>query len=844
MKADLSENETAEAGSVRVVALGPLPSDPYFVNQWHLRNIGQSGGTPGVDLRLFYNGANIWEDFTGAGVHVGIIDTGVDTRHPDLNGNYDASREAIVNGRRVDGFVERWGESYHGTAVAGIIAAERNGVGVVGIAYDAAITSIPAIPDSDSGDPPVPILEAVASMRHFDVVNNSWGFAGFQADNPNHASFQDYFAALDAAWNQGRGGLGTIIVKAAGNGRSSDHNTNADGTDSCYATIAVAALDHNGYVAAYSSEGPGLLVSAPAGGFSDPGRIWTTDRSDGFGYDSVAGSEAYAKNFNGTSAAAPMVSGVVALMLDANPALSARDVQEILAYSARHTGSAIGGSHASPEKYDWQWNAAENWNGGALHFSNDYGFGLVDAHAAVRLAEYWLHHRQQQTQLLAVDATPSVSPVSIPDNNLNGVSFTFTLSAAMAIESVELTLWGTHTYVGDLEIDLVSPSGTVSSLWNDNLSSEDIPTSGWTLKSNLFRGEAAAGIWTVRIRDTFAQDVGVINSAKLTVRGEAATADDLYVYTDEFVFYAATQPARAQLNDEAGTDTINAASVTGDSVIDLRPGATSTLAGTSLVLGATTVVEHAIAGDGDDRLAGNDADNLLIGGRGNDTLTGGAGRDTLIGDRGNDSYWVTADDTVIEGAGGGIDTVYASFGFDLRLFPHVENLTLLDSPPATKQSSATLAGNAANNVLTGNAAENRLFGFGGKDTLHGGAAGDVLAGGAKRDVLIGGDGADIFQFGARIESKAGKGRDVILDFEQGADVIDLSAIDTGKTPGDQAFTWIGSAKFSGARGELHYLRKGGFVLVEGDGNGDGRADFQLAVHGAGLSKLFATDFDL
>ena len=85
-----------------------------------------------------------------------------------------------------------------------------------------------------------------------------------------------------------------------------------------------------------------------------------------------------------------MVTGVVSLMYDANAGLGWRDVQSILASSARHVGSDVGGGIAGSEHYAWDFNAAGTWNGGGQHFSNDYGYGLVDALAAVRLAETWL----------------------------------------------------------------------------------------------------------------------------------------------------------------------------------------------------------------------------------------------------------------------------------------------------------------------------------------------------------------------------------------------------------------------------------------------------------------------
>ena len=95
----------------------------------------------------------------------------------------------------------------------------------------------------------------------------------------------------------------------------------------------------------------------------------------------------YQGTFGGTSAASPTVAGVVALMLQANPNLGWRDVQEILSYSSRHVGSAVGAARIGYEDNAWTFNGADNWNGGGLHFSNDYGFGLVNTLAAVRLAE-------------------------------------------------------------------------------------------------------------------------------------------------------------------------------------------------------------------------------------------------------------------------------------------------------------------------------------------------------------------------------------------------------------------------------------------------------------------------
>ncbi|HVJ70317.1 MAG TPA: S8 family serine peptidase, partial [Sphingomicrobium sp.] len=173
----------------------------------------------------------------------------------------------------------------------------------------------------------------------------------------------------------------TILVKSAGNNRGSGFDTNYDNFTNHRQVIAVGAVDHNGVVSYYSTPGANLLVVAPSSTYGVG--LTTTDIAGAGGNNSGD----YITGFTGTSAAAPQVSGVVALMLEANPDLGWRDVQEILAMSARQVGDPA--SLTGSEKYQWSYNGAANWNGGGMHFSNDYGFGLVDALAAVRLAESW-----------------------------------------------------------------------------------------------------------------------------------------------------------------------------------------------------------------------------------------------------------------------------------------------------------------------------------------------------------------------------------------------------------------------------------------------------------------------
>lgn len=174
-----------------------------------------------------------------------------------------------------------------------------------------------------------------------------------------------------------------------------------------------------------------------------------------------------------------------------------------------------------------------------------------------------------------------------------------------------------------------------------------------------------------------------------------------------------------------------------------------------------------------------------------------------------------------------------------------EHLTLL----GTRDIAGT--GNAADNVIRGTAGANTLAGLGGADTLvgeggldrlEGGAGNDLLRGGADTDRLLGGADADVFDFNGLSESRRGAARDSIGDFQRGLDDIDLAGIDARSGGGDNPFRWIGKQDFHGRKGELHFVKKAGYVLVEGDVNGDGRADFQIKVDG--LGALGAGDFVL
>lgn len=589
------------------------PTDPLLSSQWHLFDIGRLGFIQTDNLSGL---ERVWADYRGAGVSVGIWDDGVQASHWDLAANYDASKQVTTSGTLNNGQPVATGDN-HGTAVAGLIAADDNGQGGVGVAPDAKITGIKIFGGADDINSQWSrYLLTLDNLGKFDVTNHSYGAA------PDYRVYGDT-AKFEASLVTGRGGLGTINVKSAGN-----HNTDGIGTavDASRSTVTVAALTSDGQVASYSAYGAHILVAAPAGSV-------TTDRLGTVGYNTATGGD-YTTGFGGTSAAAPVTTGLVSLMLDANAGLGWRDVQAILAYSAQGTGSLVTGNTAN-ENSAWRTNGADNWNGGGLHYSNDYGFGLINAHAAVRMAEVWTLMQGSAAvsanEIKAATGTLAVSR-AITDNATT--SYSFTVAGKVELEHVGLTLTLTHSDLTDLRISLVSPDGTEIIVYNGTSGTATTSDLGLTYTFGLegFRGELSNGVWTVRISDVAAGDTGVLTSVAFTGYGASETVNDVYHYTDEVLAALARSGGAARLtlvDSDGGTDWIDAAPMWKNLSLDLREGATSTLGGTAfLSIAAGSVIENAVGGDGNDSLTGNAANNILVGMRGDDRLDGGAGSDT------------------------------------------------------------------------------------------------------------------------------------------------------------------------------------------------------------------------
>ena len=657
-----------------------LPTDAFLGEQWYLY--------PRTGINVF----PVWADYTGSGVRVAVFDQGIDPSHPELDLNLLTSlgRKA---GNLSAGGAPILATDNHGTAVAGTIAAERNASGMVGVSYGAGLVSI------YSQYSVAEIANALTYAGNFDVLNNSWGFAPQGSDyyslygdwaftdNFSTARFSAAGAALANLAATGRHGLGTVVVQSAGNSFGVGDDTNLHNFQNSQYIITVAATDYAGKVTGYSSPGASVLVAAPGGGGTDTlSDIFTTDRTGAAGVDPGD----YTR-IAGTSFSAPIVSGVVALMLEANPNLGYRDVQEILAYSARKT-DAVGN--------DWEYNGASNWNGGGLHFddiSHNLGFGLVDARAAVRLAETWSStpHVSANRQQVSVSRSPALAV-----SDTGGLAMDLiTITQAIDVERVEVTLNVTHPFIGDLGVLLVAPSGTTSFLlWRPQQNplsayGTDQNNIHFTFDTVLNWGEGSVGTWGLGIFDEATGFSGSFDSWTLNLIGKPAAADDVYIYTDEFAEAATDQTSRQLLSDLSGVDTLNAAACSAALVLNLVAGGVSTIDGRNLTIALDTTIENAYAGDGSDTVTGNSIANSLYGMRGDDRIQGAGGNDTLDGGAGNDT-------AVYAGARSQYQVTRTATGYTISGPDGMDTLTGIEWAKFDDQILA-LPGSAANHPPTG-----------------------------------------------------------------------------------------------------------------------------------------------
>ncbi|MGC9506154.1 S8 family serine peptidase [Baaleninema sp.] len=486
-----------------------IPNDEFFNLQWHLQNTGSLGGKAGADANV----VSAWDSVKGRGVVIGIVDDGIDIHHEDLNDNYRGDLSWDFQQNNSDPSPNS-SQDTHGTSVAGIAAAEgNNGIGVSGAAPEAEIAGLQLLGSQGTNDNDKANALSYQNQE-IDIYQNSWSPGLNKNPIDLFAPGPSTTSELESGVELGRDGLGNIYVFSAGNNREQKFNTNGELThygfdnvnNNGYAnsrfTIAVGAIDDRGVHSSYSEPGAALFVSAYSSGNRRQNAV-STDLSGAAGSNYLkewnwADTEDYTF-FGGTSSAAPLVSGVVALMLETNPQLTWRDVQHIIAKTARKT---------DPTHSDW------SVNGAGYNINHFYGFGAIDAVAAVEAAKTW------DTVDSEVSHTTGTMPVnrSIPDNRSSGISQIVDIPQDIKLESVEVVFDATHPNRGDLEIVLVSPSGTESIL------AEPRPDSGdnydrWVFNTVRNWGESSKGTWKLQVSDKSGNYVGTWDSWELNFYG-------------------------------------------------------------------------------------------------------------------------------------------------------------------------------------------------------------------------------------------------------------------------------------------------------------------------------------
>lgn len=540
--------------------------DPLFTEQWHLLNTGQTafsdrGGVPGADLRMSSTRA---ADLSGTGVKLAVVDSGLETCHPDLAANaagrgsynfaYDRMR--AVGAVRDEPF--RFGLfADHGTSVAGIAAAVAdNGLGGRGVASAATLVGF-NLSEAEviglGGEEPAVGFETALLLSlggsdsapdsaSVDVFNMSFG-----AESPNENSREEFVRLLKMATAELRSGRGALYVKAAGNefelcGRTHPLNqetgciaANADPDHNLPWLIVVGGFNADDVKSSYSSAGASLWVVGPSGedGVREPAIITTDQAGTHGGFSAFPRNRLssehplnrdgdYTSAFSGTSAATPAVAGAVAVLLGFKPELTWRDVKHILASTARRVDPHIAEVRAAFAGTPYVAQPAWQSNAAGYAFHNWYGFGAVDLDAAIIMAAtYAPDSLGPFVESAWFDAgIPEETPLAIPDADGAGATVAVEvadLPAGAVVEAVSLAISVDHPDAFELGVTLRSPAGTASVVNPPfNAVLDGLPgLQDWHLLSNAFYGESPNGTWSIQVVDLAADGTGGLTDINL-----------------------------------------------------------------------------------------------------------------------------------------------------------------------------------------------------------------------------------------------------------------------------------------------------------------------------------------
>ncbi|XP_069985058.1 neuroendocrine convertase 2-like [Penaeus vannamei] len=454
------------------------PTDPYFEYQWYLKNTGQNGGKPRLDLNVEAAWA---QGFTGRNVTTAIMDDGIDYMHPDLRHNYNARASWDFSSNDpypYPRYTDDWFNS-HGTRCAGEVSAARdNGVCGVGIAYDSLVAGIRMLDQPYMTD----LIEA-NSMGHepnlIHIYSASWGPTddGKTVDGPRNATMK----AIVRGVNEGRNGLGNIYVWASGDG-GEDDDCNCDGYAASMWTISINSAINDGSNAHYDESCSSTLASTFSNGAKDPSTgVATTDL-----YGKCT------KTHSGTSAAAPEAAGVFALALEANPNLTWRDIQHLTVLTSKRN-SLFDAKH----RYDW------HMNGVGLEFNHLFGFGVLDAGAMVALARDWVTVPPRYHCQAGIYQTPrKISVNETIEIKIETDACAWSDTEVNYLEHVQAVITLNASRRGDVELFIVSPMDTKSMILSRRPNDDDSRDgfTKWPFMTTHTWAENPRGTWRLMAR--------------------------------------------------------------------------------------------------------------------------------------------------------------------------------------------------------------------------------------------------------------------------------------------------------------------------------------------------------
>lgn len=479
-------------------------NDPYFKEEWYIEKVDEPRlreRDEAVHLSLRVRGA--WErGYTGKNIVVSVLDDGIEYNNTELADNYDRYASTDLNDNDSDPMprYDPTNENKHGTRCAGEIAmVANNGKCGVGIAFNSKIGGVRML-DGKVTDS----LEARAlsfNHTHVHIYSASWGpnDDGVTLEGPGHLASM----ALMKGVTEGRNGKGVIYAWASGNGGRMKDNCNCDGYTSSIYTLSVSSASEHGRLPWYGERCSSTFATTYSSGNSGDHQVVSADLHD-----------SCTTRHTGTSASAPMAAGIFALVLEANPEVTWRDVQHLVALTSK-VGPLV-------TEDGWYRNAA------GFCVNPAFGFGLLDAMALVSQADplKWINVPAQSVCEITADSLSNL-PQNLTSGNFvevlietNGCSGQH--NEINFLEHVQFVLTLSYSRRGDITVTAVSPSGTETTLMRSR--DWDKSTSGfqeWPLMSVHTWGEDPKGVWRFRVHDSNSSrsNHGKLEDLKLILHG-------------------------------------------------------------------------------------------------------------------------------------------------------------------------------------------------------------------------------------------------------------------------------------------------------------------------------------